>query len=392
MERRGCLRPKWRRVGFEESAINLLLETMSKRRIKVKIGSAYSEEVEVDVGLAEGGILSPGTVFNFLMCDLPAIKDRVQAAASAGIRTAEAMMAIMDGQKTLEETEDDIIKVPDLKIEPTGYADDNGFISTTESKAGLRAAAWETDRQVLEFFEVNGMAPNRSKSEAISFLNCFSIPVKVGCIESQDSIKLLGLRVTDKLSFMPQAKEVVRKVTAKLPAIERLRSWASRELLIRTADSLLISHFRFLLQIWGGENRVQVLLQRCLNKVMRTVLNKEITDRIPVRQMLLDLGWDSIPNLVRYRTVFWMRKIDREAAAPYLWRLLSTGHNKTYQTRNSRLDVDFRPQTLVTSGMFVHRGLKLYNEENWHPVCLDFDDFKEQARERILRRYPNGNI
>ena len=31
---------------------------MSRQRIKVKIGSALSEEVEVDVGLVEGRILS----------------------------------------------------------------------------------------------------------------------------------------------------------------------------------------------------------------------------------------------------------------------------------------------------------------------------------------------
>ena len=261
----------------------------------------------------------------------------MEVAAKAGIRTEQAMLAVEAGEKTLEETVGDIIKVDSLENEPGCYADDNSFIIMTNTEEKLRAVAFENDKQVMEYFEVNGMAANQSKSEICSLANRFATTVVVAGVKSQNVIKLLGIRMSDKLSFMAQASEVVRKVTNKLPNVVRLREWASKELLIRTADWLLLSHFRYLLNIWAGETRVQVLLQRCQNKIMRALLGHQLNDRVPVRRMLEELGWDSVPNMVRYRTVFWVRKH------------LNTGFNTTYHTRKWHLDVTFTPKTLVTA-------------------------------------------
>ena len=386
------IRPKMARIGFTKKAIDMVLQTMTRRRLIVKIGDAFSEVRETSIGSGEGGIISP-SLFNFTLCDVAAIKYRMEAAAKAGIRTEQAMLAVEAGEKTLEETAGDLIKVDSLENEPGGYADDNAFVNMTNTEEELRAVAFENNRQVMEYFEVNGMAANSSKSEIISLANRFAAPVIVAGVKSQQVVKLLGLRMDSKLSFMAQAHEVVRKVMNKLPSVVRLREWASKELLIRTADSLLLSHFRYLLNIFAGEHRVQVMLQRCQNKVMRALLGHQLTDRVSVRDMLAELGWDSVPNMVRYRTLFWIRKVDREACAPYMWKHLDTGFNTRYDTRKWRLNIDIIPRTLVTAGLFPHRGLQLYNAFNLWPLCLDFHpDFKEHIHDLIISKWPNGNI
>ena len=90
------------------------------------------------------------------------------------------MLEVEAGTKTLEETSGDLIKIPSAQNFPGGYADDNGFVNGTDTEEELRAVAFETDSQVMHYFEVNGMAANSSKTEAVSVLNRFSRPIKFG--------------------------------------------------------------------------------------------------------------------------------------------------------------------------------------------------------------------
>ena len=125
---------------------------------------------------------------------------------------------------------------------------------------------------------------------------------------------------------------------------------------------------------------------------MRCLLGYKLSDRVSVARMLQELDWDSIPNMVRYRTLFWIRKVDREACAPYMWHLVTTGANSVYNTRHTRLDVDFIPRTLITTNWFTHSSLRIYNLFNLWPLCVEMEEFKEIIRTRILNKWPNGNI
>ena len=197
--------------------------------------------------------------------------------------------------------------------------------------------------------------------------------------------------MTDKMSFLPQAMEVVRKVAAKLPSVVRLKEWASKKLLINTADSLLMSHIRYGLQTYGGESRVLTLLQKCQNKVMRAILGKQLKDKVPITSLMSEIGWNSVTNMMRYQSVYLMRKVDRLRIAPYTAQLLSTGANTTYNTRRRRLDVEFIPKTLVTAGCALHRSLEIYNRLNLYTDGVQMEDFREVIESRILSIWPNGN-
>ena len=107
------------------------------------------------------------------------------------------------------------------------------------------------------------MSINLVKSYLVSIMN-----LEIGELKSQRKIKLLGLTMTDKML------DVVSKVAAKLPGTMRMSSWASEELLKSTAESCLVSHISYLLHVYAAEKRVQVILQRCLNRIMRDILNR----------------------------------------------------------------------------------------------------------------------
>ena len=379
---RSILIPKLRRLGFQDSALNLLTEVLRDRKVATKIDGCISSWATADVGVFEGGIISP-VMFNLSVVDFAAIKFRVEKEAKEGFMVPHI-------NPDTGEKEDKLVTAPSLEADPGVYADDSHYHLATDTEAELRHAAVLVDRHVVKFFTVNGHAVNSEKSELLSVLNRFSEPVVVGNVTSQPELKLLGLKMTDKMSFVPQAKSVVSKVSSKLPGIIRMKEWASPELLKKTAESVLISHITFLLQCYGGEHRVQIILQRCLNKIMRCVLGREI--RSSVTQMLTDLDWLSIPNLVRYKTLFWFRETDRAAQAPYTWSLLepSTGHG--YHTRRLRLEPKFLPQTMVSSLSFIHRGASLYSEFNLFPDLSEGDDYKDLVRSKILAKFPNTNM
>ena len=379
---RSILIPKLRRLGFQEHTLLLLGDVLSNRRVATRMEGFLSSWALVDVGAFEGGIISP-TVFNLSVVDFAAVKVRMEKEAKEGFMITQVDQATGD-------TMDRKVKAPSLEASPGSYADDSHYHLATDTEAELRHAAVLADRHVVKFFTVNGHAVNPSKSELISMMNRFADPVVVGEISSQSEIKLMGLKMSEKMSFYSQAVDVVSKVSAKLPGILRMKAWASPALLKRTADSVLVSHMTYLLQCYGGEHRVQLLLQRCLNRVMRGILGREM--RSSVADMMTELGWLSIPNMVRYKTLFWFRQTDRERQAPYTWSLLEPSTSHGYNTRRLRLEPSFMAQTMVSSLSFIHRGASLYSELNLFPDLSSGEEYKDLVRSKLLAKFGNSNM
>ena len=321
---------------------------------------------------------------NLSVVDFAVLKHRVEREAREGFTIQK------ENLDTGEEV-DTVVTAPSLELEPGVYADDSSYVNATDTEEELRHAAVLVDRQVVHYFTVNGHAVNNLKRETMSIMNRFSEPIKVGEVSSQSQIKLLGLKCTDKMSFYPQAIDVVSKISAKLPGILRMKPWASPELLKRTAHSCLISHMEYLLQCYGGELRVQTLLQKCLNRFMRGLLGRD--QMAPVEPMLTELDWLNIPNLVRFKTLFWFRETDRANQAPYTWDKLESsraihGHN----TRRLRLEPTFRPQSMASSLSFIHRGSSLYSALNLYPDLSEGEEYKDLVRSKLISRFGNGNL
>ena len=378
---RSILLPKLQRLGFSKESLELLTGFLSNRKICTKIEDSFSSMADVDVGSPEGCILSP-QIYNLCLSDFSSIKKRVEKVAKEGF-------AITKVDPVTEEENIVVTTAPSLDTEAGVYADDSGFTSSADTEEELRDAVVEIDRQTVDYFTVNGMSVNTAKSDLISIMNRFSQPLRIGKLESQSQIRLLGLTMTDKLSFMPHAVDVVSKIAAKLPGIVRMRNWASDELVKATAEACLISHMTYCMEVWAYEKRVQTILQRCLNRIMRDILGRG--PREPVAQMLADLGWLSIPNQVEYRSLFWIRKVERENSSPFTSSILHVSQTERL-TRGWRYEPKFMSQTLATSQLFCHRGASLYSSYNLFPQLLEFEEYKEVIRDKILARNGNHNI
>ena len=369
---------KLTRIGFDNKSVTIIGNLMRKRQVRVKIGEVFSEFLEINVGTPEGGILSPG-LFNFGLTDFCMIKEYVEERAKEGF-TVLPPYGVADGV---------IRKVPSLEVEPTVYADDSGLVSMADNERELRDSIILTDMCVLEYFTMNGMSANVQKSDLVSVMNRLAEPLRVGELVSQDSVKLLGLQMSHRMSFVGHAHNVVAAVSGKINSITRMRQWAPEKLVLRTATVCLMSHLLYLIHIYAGEYKVQKILQVLQNRIMRAVLGKGRKAR--VSEMLAACDYLNIPNSVEYWSIYFIRKIDRTACAPYMFKHL-IGSQKHYRTRRQRLETSIMSRTFQSSNSFLHRGLAVFNSYNLVNDCTPLEDFKTQVRAMIIRRNGNNNM
>ena len=381
--------PKLKRLGLEDSATDLISSLLTDRVVRTKIGDKLSREETFSVGSPQGEILS-SSLFTILVLDFGTVKSRLETKArNEGISYSE--LNTETGEKVVN-----TMVIPDLKVDSQEYADDAGITIVTKTESQLRHAVQAADQDIIHYYTVNGLAPNRSKTECLSICNRFATPIQCGEVQSQKEIKLLGVKMTNKLSFMPHALSLVGKVADKLPMIRRLRDWAPLILVKRTTEALILSHIYFALHIYaGGEKRVITILQKMMNRVMRCVLGLE---KIPIHEtsvaeMLETLGWDNIPRMLTWRTIFWFRRVERGGGSgPYTSSILHRSQ-AVYETRKKILSVQFIPQTLPTEGCFIHRALKLYEDYNLLPrLFLNKEEMAEVVMSEIRDKIPNINV
>ena len=136
------------------------------------------------------------------------------------------------------------------------------------------------------------------------------------------------------------------------------------------------------MEVWAYEKRVQTILQKCLNRIMRDILGRG--PREPVAQMLADLGWLSIPNQVEYRTLFWIRKVERDNSSPFTSSILHVSQTERL-TRGWRYKPTFMSQTLATYQLFCHRLASLYLSYNLLPRLLESISISAQILPRESR-------
>ena len=72
----------------------------------------------------------------------------------------------------------------------------------------------------------------------------------------QKVIKLLGAKMDNNLSFLPQAIKVTIQVTSRLFNLKMLKQWATEDLMKWMAASVLLSRLYYLLESTAGEPKV----------------------------------------------------------------------------------------------------------------------------------------
>ena len=208
------LTAKLEAYGLDNGSLNLLLDYLSFRKQKSKVGSAYSKRSNIRRGIPQGSILGP-LLFNIFINDMFMI-----------------------------------IEQSDI----CNFADDNTLYSCGERLTEIKENLVSDTKSILNWFRLNSLQASPGKFQFIilgdkshlkHILNINSIK-----IEASDDILLLGITIDKKLTFKQHIENLCRKAQYKLHALKRIRKFLTIEKAKILGNVFIGSQFNYAPLLW----------------------------------------------------------------------------------------------------------------------------------------------
>ena len=222
--------------GFDNSSLNYIYSYLSDRKQRTKVNNSYSEWCNIRTGVPQGSILGP-LLFNIYINDIFYFVSKSDIA---------------------------------------NYADDNTPYSVEDTLDSLLGAL-ENDTDILiQWFSDNYLKLNADKCHLlISNHNkdiCINVEDEV--IECENSVKLLGITLDNKLRFNEHVSNICKKVSQKLHVLARVSNYMGQDKLRVLMKAFIESQFAYCPLVWMFHsrtlnNRINRLHERALRLVYK---------------------------------------------------------------------------------------------------------------------------
>ena len=163
--------------GFDHNALNIIHNYLFGRSQKTKVGSSFSDLLDILHGVPQGSILGP-LLFNINLCDL---------------------------------------FLSEYSSEFSNFADDITPYECGKNYDEAINKLEDTTERLFKWFHYNNFKANASKRDFFpSPYKPVTIKIKGFAIESSNSVRLLGVPIDSKLSFDGHITILIRKTSQKL--------------------------------------------------------------------------------------------------------------------------------------------------------------------------------
>ena len=227
--------------GFEKSALKFIYDYLVNRQQRTKVNGGYSSWKELVSGVPQGSILGP-LLFNIFINDI-------------------------------------FFFLHETKI--ANYADDNSIYAIEKDIMKLLTTLETETISVLNWFRINEMKPNPDKCHLIVadidhtyYTSKSFIYLENELMESEKSVKLLGVMIDQKMTFEEHIESLLKKGNQKLHALMRVSKYMSTEKLRLVMKTFIESQFNYCPLIWmchsrGLNTRINKLHERALRVVYK---------------------------------------------------------------------------------------------------------------------------
>ena len=223
--------------GFDNGALDYILDYLNDRKQRTKIGNSFSSWREISFGVPQGSILGP-LLFNIFINDIFYF-------------TEEAKIA--------------------------NYADDTTVYATENDVKELLNVLQKETTIVLNWFKSNEMKSNDDKCH-LFVANKDNLTINLGCetIKSSDSVKLLGIIIDKQLNFKEHVTKLCKKGNQKLHALARISKYMSKTKLRILMKAFIESQFNYCPLVWMFHNRtLNNKINRLHERALRIVYKDE---------------------------------------------------------------------------------------------------------------------
>ena len=243
------------------------------------------------------------------------------------------------------------------------YADDNNLSHSNNDITMLMETVRNDLKKGVEWFHDNYMKANPSKFQLIihgvKYNEDLNLCINDSYIIPQDTIKILGLALDDKLNFNTHVKNICKKASMQLNILKRLSKYLNESCRLCIYKSFIASTFEYAPVVWifcGKTN------SKKLEKLQERALRFIYKDKVCSYELLLQKsGFLSLESLrLKYLAVETFKCI-KGYNPKYLNDLFKVKEPK-YNLRDENLVVQERFNT-STFGFrsFTYYGSKLWN-------------------------------
>ena len=200
--------------GLDNDSLNLLLDYLSFRKQRTKVGSAYSKWSKIRRGIPQGSILG-SLLFNIFTNDI---------------------------FMTIEQSH------------ICNFADDNTLYSRGERLTEIKENLVSDTKSILNWFRLNSLKANPGKFQfmILGDKSHHKHMLKINSIqvEACDDILLLGITIDKKSAFKQHIENICRKAQYKLHVLRRIRKFLTIEKAKILGNAFIDSQFNYALLLW----------------------------------------------------------------------------------------------------------------------------------------------
>ena len=260
--------------GADRRTIEWFRSFLSDREQRVVVGSAQSEPVSsLSIGCPQGSLLSP-LIFLIYVADMELWVDQVRLNSFA-----------------------------DDTISSYSSSDENDVIDKLQADS----------TNLLRFMASNALVANPKKTGFLlirsgAMSESKSITVGNETIKEESKHKILGMVVDNRLKWDEHVygqNGVLSAVNKRVGVLRRLSNYIPRKYLPQIATAIVSSKIRYGLGIYGTvrtnnrdpHDNHQKDLQIVLNKAMRLVTGKKLSDRVSINDLCTESGMVSVNRM-----------------------------------------------------------------------------------------------
>ena len=225
--------------GIDNQSLRLLLDYLTNRKERTKIGSSFSSWCDINTAVPRGSILGP-ILFNIFINDL--------------------FFFI-------------------TKSEVYNFADDNTLYSCNKKLEHVFSNLKYDLRKVLDWFKISSMKTNPGKFQfmvlGVKNIVHFTINANGKIISCSNEIKLLGITIDNELKFKNHIEDLCKKASYRIQTLRRIRGYLIVEKARILANAFIDSQFNYAPLIWmfSGKTLINKIC-KIHHRTLRVVYNK----------------------------------------------------------------------------------------------------------------------